>query len=91
MQPYQIKTYTFDQAMNYNVKVKPSKRLNYKIDVFSSSGKYLFSGGDINYSDYPTYIETHGNAYAEDRRRLYHIRHKYEPWTKGWFIGKLLW
>jgi len=63
-------------------------------DIFNKDGKYLFSGGATGYSDFPTYMKTNGKLYADERQRLYHIRHKKDieqPYTKGWFISKLLW
>jgi hypothetical protein len=31
--------------------------------------------GDPSYGDYPTYLKEKGKAFAEERRRLYHLRH----------------
>jgi len=45
-----------------------------KIDVFKN-GRKVGSIGAIGYGDYPTFIKTKGKAYADERRRLYHIRH----------------
>ena len=90
---YEITDYTFKRAKELNIIVKPSINPKYKIDVFNTDGKYLFSGGATGYSDFPTYMKTNLKI-AEERRRLYHIRHKKDiehPYTKGWFISKLLW
>jgi hypothetical protein len=91
---YEITDYTLKIAKELNVIVKPSINPKYKIDIFNKDGKYLFSGGATGYSDFPTYMKTNGKLYADERRRLYHIRHKKDieqPYTKGWFISKLLW
>ena len=61
---YKIKQYTKNQAKLLGVTVKPSEKGNYKIDVFED-GKYITSVGDKRYSDFPSYIESHGKEYAE--------------------------
>jgi len=91
---YEITEYTLKKAKEMNIIVKPSINSKYKIDIFNKDGKYLFSGGASGYSDFPTYTITNGKLYADERRRLYHIRHKKDiesPYTKGWYISKLLW
>jgi len=91
---YEITDYTLKRAKELNIIVKPSINPKYKIDIFNKDGKYLFSGGATGYSDFPTYMKTNGKLYADERQRLYHIRHKKDieqPYTKGWFISKLLW
>ena len=71
---YEITQYTRNKARQLGVEVRPSKRKGKKIDVFKD-GKYVASVGAIGYSDYPTYMKTEGYEVAEERRRLYHIRH----------------
>jgi len=91
--PYRIKRHTLEQARKLGVTVKPSKTKGKKIDVFKK-GKKIASVGALGYSDYPTYIETHGLAYAEKRRRLYKQRHekdRHEIGTAGYYADKLLW
>jgi len=91
---YEITEYTLKRAKELNIIVKPSNNPKYKIDIFNKDEKYLFSGGASGYSDYPHYMKTNGKLYADERRRLYNIRHKKDieqPYTKGWFISKLLW
>ena len=43
--------------------------------------------------DYPSYIETEGKKYADERRRLYHLRHSKDniKGTKGWYALNILW
>lgn len=89
--PYQIQPYTLQKADRYHLVVKPSQRRGFKIDVYNPTGLYLFSGGALGYPDYPTYIMSHGLTYANERQRLYHLRHKYQNGTRGWLIGQLLW
>ena len=87
---YDILPYTERQAKKYGLQLRASRMGNYKIDVFNAKGEYLFSGGDRRYSDYPHYIKTHGKEYADERRRLYRIRHVKET-VRGRIIEALLW
>lgn len=88
---YQIKDYSFDQAGKFNVVINPSTRGNYKIDVYNMNGDYITSVGNKNFSDYPTYILSHGIEYANERRRLYWSRHKNDKGIRGFFALNLLW
>jgi hypothetical protein len=71
---YNITQYTFDRAKELGVTIKPSTVKGKKIDVFED-GKKVASIGATGYKDYPTYLKENGKEYAEERRRLYHIRH----------------
>jgi hypothetical protein len=70
---YKIAPYTIRKARQMGVVVKPSQTKNKKIDVFRD-GKRIASVGDIRYDDYATLLQTNP-AIAEERRRLYHLRH----------------
>ena len=86
---YEITDYTKEKAKRAGLTVKPSSRKYKKIDVFLQ-GQYLDSVGDTRYLDYPNYIKEKGKEYADERRRLYHQRHKKD--TLGEQLGKfLLW
>lgn len=74
---YVITEYSRQQARKLGVELRPSSNPKKKIDVYKN-GKKIASIGDINYSDYGTYLKTKGKAYADERRRLYRIRHKGE-------------
>ena len=90
---YTITSYTKNQAKKLNVIVKPSKIKGKKIDVFKNDKK-VASVGAIGYGDYPTYLKTKGKSYADERRRLYKIRHKSNRTKKnsnGYYADKLLW
>lgn len=90
---YSITNYTKQQAKKLGVVVKPSLVKGKKIDVFKG-GQKIASVGAIGYSDYPTYIKTKGKAYADERRRLYKIRHSKDRNVKGsdgYYADKLLW
>jgi hypothetical protein len=90
---YSITSYTKKQAKKIGVEVKPSKVKGKKIDVFKN-GKKVASVGAIGYGDYPTYIRTKGKKYADERRRLYKIRHqsnRTKVGSNGYYADKLLW
>ena len=91
---YKITQYTKNKASDYNVVVKPSKVEGKKIDVFNKKGEKLASIGALGYGDYPTYLKEKGTKYAEERRRLYKIRHesdRHKRGSAGWYADKLLW
>jgi len=90
---YIITKYTKDQAKKLGVEVKVSKVKNKKIDVFKD-GKKIASVGALGYLDYPTYTKTKGKAYADERRRLYKIRHLKDRNVRGsdgYYADRLLW
>jgi hypothetical protein len=88
---YQITKYSFDRARELGVLIKPSNKKWYKIDVFDKDLNYITSVGDDRYSDYPHYIESHNLEYAENRRRLYRLRHKNNNSIRGFFALNILW
>ena len=48
----------------------------------------------VNIYDYPTYIQNNGISYANERRKLYKIRHKKDinvKFTSGYYSDKILW
>jgi len=71
---YLITDYTHRKARQMGLHVQPSTNPKKKLDVYQD-GKKIASVGAIGYSDYPTYLKEKGKAYAEERRRLYHLRH----------------
>jgi hypothetical protein len=93
MSNYTITNYTKNKAKNLKVTVKPSTNKKKKIDVFKD-GKKVASVGAIGYNDYPTYKKLKGKKYADERRRLYKIRHnKYRKnkGTNSYWADQLLW
>jgi hypothetical protein len=90
---YQISQYTKKKAKQLGVIVKPSSNPKKKIDVFKDDNK-IASIGSISYYDYPTYLKLKGKEYAEERRRLYKIRHAKDlsnEGSPGWWSDQLLW
>ena len=91
---YKILHYTLEQARRHNVIVKPSKVQGKKIDVFNKKGEKLASVGALGFGDYPTYMQTHGKEFAEQRRKMYKIRHekdRHKFGSPGYYADKLLW
>jgi hypothetical protein len=92
--PYNITSYTKEQARAHNVVVKPSKVKGKKIDVFDKKGNKLASIGALGMGDYPTFKKTKGKEYAEVRRRLYKQRHekdRHKRGSAGYWADQLLW
>ena len=90
---YQIKPYSYEQAKKLNVEIKPSNKKDKKIDVYKNK-KYICSIGDIHYYDYPTCIQNNGLAYANERRKLYKIRHNKDrniKFSSGYFADNIIW
>lgn len=90
---YRITAYTKARAAELGVTVKPSSKQNKKIDVYRGS-KLIASIGGAGYADYPTYIESHGRAHADERRRAFYARHAKSISVRespAWWAAKLLW
>ena len=89
---YKITEYSKQQAQKLGVQIKPSVNKNKKIDVFNKDNEKIASIGATGYNDYPTFIETKGKKYAEQRRKLYKIRHKNDiNKGAGFYADKILW
>jgi hypothetical protein len=91
---YKILPYSFEKAKKLNVIILPSDNPKHKIEVYNSDGVFMFYIGDPNYFDYPYYLKDKGKEYADERRRLYRIRHKKDrniPNTPGYYADKILW
>jgi len=90
---YSIKPYTREQAKKLGVEVKQSTNPKKKIDVFKNGSK-VASVGAIGYDDYPTFKQKYNKEYADERRRLYKLRHEKDrnkKGTPGYYADKLLW
>ena len=90
---YQITNYTKQKAKELNVKIKPSSNPKKKIDVYKDNKK-VASVGAIGYDDYPTYIIKKGKSYADEKRKLYKLRHSKDRNvinSNGYYADKLLW
>lgn len=71
---YEITDWTHKKAKELCITVKPSTVKGKKIDVYEN-GEKIASIGAIGYGDYGTYLKEYGKEYADERRRLYRIRH----------------
>ena len=71
---YEITDYTYRKAKQMGYTVKPSTKSGKKIDVFKD-GKFVQAIGSQPYLDYGHYLIIKGKRYADERRRLYHLRH----------------
>ena len=80
---YKILPYTLAQAKRLNVKVRPSSKADKKIDVYDRKGNFVVSVGAKGYLDYPTYKKLFGKEVADQRRKLYKIRHARDRKVKG--------
>lgn len=93
MSRYRIKEYTQQQAQKLGVEVRPSTNKGKKLDVYKR-GEKIASIGDVRYADYPSYVQTKGTTFANERRRLYKLRHEKDrhiKGTSGYYADKLLW
>lgn len=90
---YKLTNYTKMKAKKLGVEVRLSSVGNKKVDVYKN-GMKVASIGDKRYADYPTYMISHGKHYADNRRRLYRLRHAKEEskiGTPGYYAFHLLW
>lgn len=90
---YNITDYSYKQADKLGVYIHPSINKKKKIDVFKDGIK-VCSIGASGYLDYPHYLILFGKAYADERRRLYRIRHQYDRnrfGTAGFYSDRILW
>jgi hypothetical protein len=90
---YKITEHTLKRAAELGVTVQLSKFQRKKIDVYKD-GKRVASVGAVGYKDYPTYLASDGKNVADERRRLYWIRHKRDvdvEGSAGYYASRLLW
>lgn len=88
---YTILPYTFRKAKIHGVVVRPSIKRNKKIDVLKNK-KLIASVGALGYDDYPSWILKRGLKFANDRRRLYRLRHAKDLKSgAGYWANVLLW
>jgi len=90
---YKISNRTREKAKALGVSVQPSKKKNKKIDVIKA-GKIVASVGDSQYKDFHIYKREDGIAKANERKRLYKVRHqktRVKTGTPSYYADKLLW
>lgn len=80
-------------ASKLGVEIRPSKTKGKKLDVFKGDDK-VATIGDLKYQDYRSYIKRDGLAFANNRKRLYKIRHGSDMnkvGTPSFYANKILW
>jgi hypothetical protein len=90
---YKITDTQFFNALNLGVIIKPSTNKSKKIDVFKN-GQKIASIGEMGYKDYSIHLKENGKAFADERRRLYRIRHannRNKIGTPGYYADRILW
>ena len=90
---YQITKRQRANAKKLGVTLKPSSNTSKKLDVFKD-GKKIFSIGAIGYRDFDSYLRDFPKAYANERRRLYKLRHqnnRNKKDTAGFYADRILW
>ena len=91
---YQITKRQRENAKKLGVVIKPSTNLKKKIDVFDLKGNKLASIGAAGYNDYDIYIAKFGLNFANERRRLYKVRHegdRHKKGSAGYYADQILW
>jgi hypothetical protein len=91
---YEISPYAYKQAKKLGVKIEPSTKKFKKIDIYDYNNQYIMSVGDIRYNDYRSFIKEKGKEYADEKRRLYKIRHNKDRnklGSAGYYADQLLW
>jgi hypothetical protein len=84
---YDISKRTYTVARRYGLVVVPSTRKNKKLDVYKNN-QFLASIGDSRYKDRHMYLKQDGKAIADERTRLYYLRHKQDTLKEN--LSKIL-
>lgn len=90
---YTITDYTIKKAKQLKVTVRLSEQKKKKLDVFKNNVK-IATVGNVNYKDFPTYVNEKGLEFANKRKKLYYISHKKDIekiGSNGYYASKLLW
>ena len=90
---YNITDYSYRQAKKLGVDIMPSTNKTKKIDIIKN-GKKIASIGFLGMMDYPTHIIENGKQYANQRRKLYKLRHAKDiakTGSNGWWADRILW
>jgi hypothetical protein len=80
-------------AKRLGVKILPSNNKSKKLSVYKDGVK-VADIGDIAYWDYDHYINAYGRSYANERQRLYKLRHNKYRHIKGspaYYADQILW
>lgn len=92
---YQATKRQLSNAKKLGVTIKPSTNSKKKLDVFDiNNGNKLCSIGASGYMDYDLHLAAMGKKYADNRRRLYKIRHEKDrnnAYSPGFYADRILW
>jgi len=80
-------------AQKLGVMIPTSSNSRKKLDVYRNRKK-ISEIGATGYMDYDGYIRKEGIAFANERRRLYKLRHennRNRKGTAGYYADKILW
>ena len=96
--PYTITDAIRKKASAIDVTLKPSKNPTKKLDAYKN-GIFQCSFGQLGYKDYQLYLKNDGIEVANDKRRLYRVRHAKDrkimyrdgKLTAGYLADKILW
>lgn len=90
---YEITNHSKTQAKKLGVEIKPSTNKKKKIDVFRNNEKIASIGG-AGYKDYGIYLKEEGLAKANEKKKLYKLRHEKDRkvvGSNGWWANNILW
>ena len=82
-----------NNAKRLGVTIQSSSNPSKKLDVLKNGVKVATIGAK-GYNDYDLWIKKKGLQYANERRRLYKIRHqnnRNKKGTNGFYADKILW
>jgi hypothetical protein len=91
---YKIHPYSFKVAKKLNLILKPSRDQKHKIDIFDKENNFITSIGALGMNDYEIYLKNEGNKIANEKRKLYYLRHSKDlqkKYTRGWYAWIILW
>jgi predicted transcriptional regulator len=80
-------------AKRLGVTIQSSSNPSKKLDVLKNGVKVATIGAK-GYNDYDLWVKKKGVEYANERRRLYNIRHqnnRNKKGTNGFYADKILW
>lgn len=92
---YQIREYTYHQAVVNNLTIYPSENPRWKLEVYNATGVFICYCGNSRLKDYPTYLEEKGLYIACRKRYQWFRRHGnpifFDYGTPEWATATLLW
>ena len=96
---YEVTPIIRERARKIGVEVRPSRRKGKKLDAYDIDGKYITSFGARGYPDYHVYKKEYGSKVADEKRRLYKLRHEKDRHVKyrdgrltaGYLADQILW